>query len=478
MSNSLQQSIEVMRQNPLTQGLPKRMNHLEMALALRFRPIIDTEVQKIQLEDRIHLVEHFKKIFIPTTVPINAAMALQDLLHSGLRSRNPLLETQKNFIYTSARLKDTDVSKLEWFPGFASGTVIDGITGMGKSQVVDRYLSLIPKVVDHGPGPGWQALRQLVYLKVHMPSDGTRGGFLETGFRALDESLGTSYTSDYASSRWRIEKKLVVFLHLLAMHRCGLLIIEEAQQQNLSSTRFSRDFLTFFLRILNWGIPTVLIGNPLAFAELRTFSQDVDRFSEGGWHQMLPVLDPNSSEWVDHWIPGLWAPTLLDTSDSTYVPHSSHGLDQTLSSFVWRRTGGVPRYLCRLRREVQEFALRSRAPSINASMIDQVYQRSPKMRVLHGRIEALAQRNWAALQAYSDMPVQLFRQVWASAGEPTTAEKITGEVSTAMPMKSAVQNAPKARTKVKKGKPLGSQESFQEKQIEVLFQASGEASGE
>ena len=111
MSNSLQQSIEVMRQNPLTQGLPKRMNHLEMALALRFRPIIDTEVQKIQLEDRIHLVEHFKKIFIPTTVPINAAMALQDLLHSGLRSRNPLLETQKNFIYTSARLKDMDVSK-------------------------------------------------------------------------------------------------------------------------------------------------------------------------------------------------------------------------------------------------------------------------------------------------------------------------------------------------------------------------------
>lgn len=478
MENPLLLSIEQMRRNPLTTGLPKKLNQLEMALALRNRPINPEHVHEVSMEDRIFLVERFKAIFVPYSVCITAAIAIQDLLHSGLNARNPLLAQNRNFIFSAALLKGTEASQLEWWPNFASGIVIEGITGTGKSQVVDRYLSLIPRTIDHGPGPGWQALTQLVYLKVHMPADGSRGGFLELAFRALDDALGTSYTAEYSSSRWRVERKLVVFLHLLSVHRCGLLIIEEAQEQNLSSSRFGREFVTFFLRILNWGIPTVLIGNPLAFDVIRGFSQDVDRFSEGGWHQMLPVLDPESAEWKEHWIPGLWSPTLLDSPDALYVPHTSHPLDQGLAGFIWRRTGGVPRYVCRLRREVQELALRKRASTIDAAMIDQVYKQSPKMKALHGRIEALTQRNWVALQPFSDMPAAMFRKLWE---QPTRHVDVAQQTATApgrAELKTEAQKRPKPRTRAKRAKVRTSQETFQERQIEALLSASGKKGGE
>lgn len=413
-NNPLRMALDRFNRNPLIAALPDRSSPIELASKLRFCPITPENLQGIPVSDRITLLKIYKNTFVPTTQSLDICLSLQKMILDGYAQRDPNLVASKKFIYSSGQLKGLNLAETEWWPSFASGMVIDGITGLGKSQIIDRFLSLYPQTVEHQHNEecGWRSLKQLCWLKIHMPSDGSRGGFLEGAFRALDQALGTNYTQQYSSRSWSVEKLLVVFLHLLSVHRCGLLVIEEAQEKNLSQSPFSREFVTFFLRLLNWGTPTVLIGNPLAFGNLRSFSQDVDRFSDGGWHHLLPTLDPASEEWIEDWMPGLWFPTLLDHPDADYTPCSADPIDQTLGGFVWKRTGGVPRYIARLRAEVQEAALRMGLQQVTPALVDAVYRSSPKMIEVHPRIDALVHKDWHALRRYDDIPSQFFRTLW------------------------------------------------------------------
>jgi AAA domain len=486
VENPLQIAIDRLMRNPLIAALPTKLSPLELAKRLRVCSITPENVRSIPLLDRPSLLTTYKNTFIPTMQGLSIAMSLQQMIHHGYAQRDPLLVPSKKFIYLGGQIKGLKLSDTDWWPSFASGMVIDGITGLGKSQLVDRFLSLYPQTIEHDANEdcGWRSLKQLCWLKIYMPSDGSRGGFLEGAFRELDRGLGTDYCQQYSSRSWSVEKLLVVFLHLLAVHRCGLLVIEEAQEKNLSLSPFSREFVTFFLRLLNWGIPTVLIGNPLAFANLKQFSQDVDRFTEGGWHHMLPTLDPTSEEWLEDWIPGLWTPTLLDQPDAEYTPISEDPVDQTLAGFVWRRTGGVPRYVARLRIEVQDAALRLGLKQVTPALVDAVYQASPKMKEVHERIDAFAQRNWRSLMRFSDINWDDYRKLWAPASleneeldrsiapaKPNTKVKVLAKPRVSQSKPKATKNNPTPSTNFSVEEIKTKQ--FQESMIENLTRAAG-----
>jgi len=416
--NALKVALQAMQSNPLTSGLPPRMDDKELFARLRASPITPENVLEIPLQARQELVTVFKQIFVPTPQSLKISSHIQDMLYTGLHHRDPRAAHNRRFVFESGNVKGREIGEVPWWSSYATGSVIEGITGTGKSHVVDAFLRLFPQVVDHGANEqaGWKALKQLVWLKVHMPSDGTRGGFLQGAFLELDKALDANYTNQYKGPTWTVEKRLVVFLHLLAVHRCGVLIIEEAQENNLSVNVFGKDFLTFFLRLLNWGVPTVLVGNPLAFRLLRTFSQNVDRFSEGGWFTTHPILSADHHTWRQQWIPDLWLPTLLDEPDEPYQPFSEHPLDQTLEGFIWRRTGGFQRNLYRLRRAVQLHALRSGQRRVTAGLVDTVYQTSEMMIPMQTRIEAFVNRDSKALSAFSDIPADTYAQLWAGLG--------------------------------------------------------------
>ncbi|WP_342133501.1 ATP-binding protein [Hydrogenophaga sp. OTU3427] len=486
LANPLRESLDRVKNNPLIAAFPKKLTPVELALQLRFCPITPENLAGIPLQERMQLLTSFRSTFIPTVQGLSICLSLQQMIFDGYMLRDPLLAASRKFIFTAGQLKGQKLADVQWWPSFASGMVIDGITGMGKSQLVDRFLSLYPQVVEHGENEecGWKFFKQLCWLKVHMPSDGSRGGFMEGAFRELDNALGTSYSDKYSSKSWSVEKLLVVFLHLLSVHRCGLLVIEEAQERNLSQSPFSREFVTFFLRLLNWGTPTVLIGNPLAFANLNNFSQDVDRFSEGGWYHLLPTLDPTSEEWLEDWIPGLWSPTLLDQPDAEYIPFSKEPYDQTLAGFVWRRTGGVPRYLARLRIEVQDAALRQGARQVTPELVDQIYRTSPKMIEVHERIDAFVRRDWHSLKRFNDISWEYFRKLWSTTNPAEQDQYRAAAPAEQDPSRKVKfkQRTPTSKPRPTKDNPTPSDRlsaaeirarKFQEATIQSLTQAAG-----
>ncbi|SBP86959.1 ATP-binding protein [Thiomonas delicata] len=419
----LQQMLQSMQSNPLVAGLPPRMSDAQLYEKLRVSPITPEDVAEIPIGLRQDLVHVYKQILVPTPQALKIASHIQDMLYTGLHHRDPREERNRRFIFESGSQKGQAIQEARWWASYANGAVIQGITGTGKSHAIDAFLRLHHQVIEHGPNEdaGWRSLKQLVWLKVHMPSDGTRGGFLQGAFLELDKALGENYSEQYKGSNWTVEKRLVVFLHLLAVHRCGLLVIEEAQERNLAVNEYGPDFLTFFLRLLNWGVPTLLIGNPLAFKVLRTFSQDVDRFSESGWFETHPIPSHDNETWKNQWIPFLWLPTLLNEPDEPYRPFSDHPLDQTLEGFIWRRTAGFPRYVSRLRRAVQMHALRCGHRRVTAELVDTVYRSSEMLTPIRPRIEAFVRRDATALAAYVDIPTAVYRTLWAADANPSAA---------------------------------------------------------
>ena len=142
----------------------------------------------------------------------------------------------------------------------------------------------------------------------------------------------TTYATDYGGKTLSVEIQLVALLNVLATHRCGLLVVEEAQAENLATAKFGREFVLFFLRVLNFGIPMLLIGNPRAFEEVDKNSQDLSRLSDAGSFALDPVTHHLSPMWRRDIMPHLWGWT-LGIEDAPI---------ERINQIVWEYTGGFP----------------------------------------------------------------------------------------------------------------------------------------
>lgn len=385
----------------------------------------------LPISQRRRLTDQYQKIFVPTYSAIRIADCMLSALQHGLERRNPTWPEVQRWINSTQQWHGRSVDEIPWNPVQAKGVILEGITGIGKSHIVERVLGLLPQVVDHEPKGDWGMLklRQLVWLKVPMPADHSRRGLLASILAEMDRVLETDYYKSLMRPTNRIENLIVGVMQLLVQHRCGMLIIEEAQEANLGSKVFSRDFLNFFLRILNWGIPTMIVGNPLSFLELRTHAQDVDRFSEGGWFTMLPEWGPQSDTWTKSWLPGLWQPCLLDLVDAPFKTLDAMPEATDWPSLLWQMTGGLPRQLARLRAEVMNWALINKMSQVTTDIVFQVFVQSPKFSGVQARNRALANHDINALMGYRDLPLNQLREYWLRDMPGTSPQKPKPEPS-------------------------------------------------
>jgi hypothetical protein len=229
-----------------------------------------------------------------------------------------------------------DLDRLKSIPKVdGAGMLIEGVTGTGKSAVVRRTLEiLVPdQVIEHGQSAvcDYYKLRQVYYLHIDQPSNGTRGALLKRILLELDSVLGTDYAQKHHKTN-NLDTLLVVVAQRLAVHRVAVLVIDEKQEGNFADQPWSVEFVLFYMMLMNLGVSVVLLGNPLAFTHLKAFSQVMRRFSTGGVHTLLPATE-DSAWWPKWFVPGARKFDLVEQWE----------LDEAWRrSFELTHTGGLP----------------------------------------------------------------------------------------------------------------------------------------
>ena len=286
-------------ENVLLDGVPQ-IPIGELAERLAFAPFEKLDREHLSNETRMEYLEMTRLPYEPTKQGVTAAAKVLAMLRGGLIARNPLVVENRR---ARMKLLAAEACNATTVPKITSASfavrVWTGMTGVGKSALRSRVLSLLPQVIERGPCPNlWERLSQLVYLQISL-LDGTKGGFLESILTGMDDALGTSYAVDLPKRHRTVDRLLVGVIGRMHHHYLGLLVIEEAQWRNLIGSPRAAEMQVFLLSVMNSGIPVLIIGNPSAFSWMEDFTQDARRLHERGWEFFHPIGSMDEKSAVD-----------------------------------------------------------------------------------------------------------------------------------------------------------------------------------
>ncbi|WP_157798681.1 hypothetical protein [Dyella ginsengisoli] len=359
--------------NPLLEALAPFIPFNDLPRALIRQPLERIDWKLMAPGYRNAFLDLHEKHYWPTSQTIEVAESIQAVIRSGLVSRNPLSGAEQRRINALALTHDVEKIPLQSLRTPAGGGVISAMTGMGKSATLLRALEAVApeQVVIHSKSEqcGWSILTQLLYLVIDGPFNGTPGGLLSRITESMDIVLGTDY-SDECRKKRNLDAQLLFVTKLLSTHRVGLLAIDENQLENFEQSIWRKSLVLFFLGLMNLGIPILLLGNPLAFASLKSFSQNVRRLSTIGHHEMTPAATAFEPWWARDFVPGMCRFALCEE-----IPSVGEIVDTTFDV-----AGGVPGIFAPLWIEAQRISLRRGGGSAQLQLSDLVAaRRSPRV---------------------------------------------------------------------------------------------------
>ncbi|MDD4929791.1 MAG: ATP-binding protein [Gallionella sp.] len=367
-------------------------------------PLDGIDVGKLSDQERLDLLDRMQdEMFEPNTKSSDIASRLYRLIRRGYLARDPRRPSVRRATMALAGFSGREIASLPWLTTYAKGMRISGITGVGKSYEVVRALEALPQRIDHGrcDAAGWTHMTQAVWLYVAMSHDGSLGGLLLQILCSLDAAIGTGYSQDRSLTRLSNEKLAVHIGIIFRNHGVGVLVIDEIQHRNFSGARGTLA-VTFFLRLLNFGIPIVLIGNPYGMAKLDSFSQDMRRIGSGGSFEMYPMA-ADDFDWQKCLAPALWRYNVMPE------PSPIEDFD---GSILFRYSGGIRDYACRIRVASQRLAIDLGEKAVTEVHMEQVFHGPDFSEGDRNLICGFRDRNSLLLMGFTDVPWEQYATKW------------------------------------------------------------------
>jgi hypothetical protein len=369
---------DVFGPNPLLEPFAPFVPISALPGKLWHEPLKGVPWHEVAPESRVALLAAQDSHFFPTEQAVAIASAIQEGLRASIMRRNPLLAKEQRRINQLALLgRDIDRPMLQSLASPASGGIIAAETGEGKTTIARRALEVFApqQVVVHAPSQagGWTRFTQICYLHVDLPFNGSRGGLLARIIGGVDALIGSDYSEKLRKLR-NLDAQVVFVMKILSMHRVGALVLDEGQQDNFDECAWQREFVLFFLAVMNFGIPILLCGHPSAFTSLFVVGQVMRRFSDIGYFPLRRAADVSDESWSKAYVPGVMRFLLCETvEDAEKIILCSH-----------EETGGgrglfVARWL-----EAQRIALLRRGTTATVTLADfQQSRHSPRCTELY-----------------------------------------------------------------------------------------------
>jgi len=396
--------------NPFLEELDAVLTDPQLEERLQYSPLDGIDSKRLSKGARHDLLDRMQhELFVPSLTAIDITSRLYRMIRKGYLSRDPTHVQTRATSMVISRLAGAELRNVPWLPNFAHGMRIVGITGLGKTYEARRAIEQLPHRIEHGrcESADWTHFYQAPFLYVGMSHDGSLGGLLLQILVALDAAIYTDYSSQRRITSLSHEKLAVQVGIILANHAVGVLIIDEIQLSNFNDGARGTLARTFFLRLLNFGIPILLIGNPLGMQVLNSFSQDVRRLGSSGTVEMHPI-EVNHSNYVKVLAPAFWSYNVLPAPPDIQDP---------CGEILFRYCGGIRDYACRVLIAAQRIALDLDETSISQEHLDLAFNGPDFSDEDRAIILAFNTKNAELLSPFEDIPWEAYLTRWRNGND-------------------------------------------------------------
>ena len=289
-----QQPIEEYKGNPFIEALPPILSVPEAIDAMTVMPGYSENERELDAHYRFHCVQRLFRYFQPLDTHIDIEQRVSRAIRQGYINRNPLTAqyVQKIRQLDEAIVKRSlDSAAANAVKHTAAGFTIIGMSGVGKTTAIERVLSLYPQYIMHTRYNGQPfCLKQLTWLKLDCPFDGSIKGLCINFFAEVDRVLGSDYARKYLPSKTTVDAMMPRMAQVAWNHGIGLLVIDEIQHLSQAKSGGSDTMLNFFVALVNTiGVPVILIGTTKAMSILQSEFRQARRGSGQGdllWDRM------------------------------------------------------------------------------------------------------------------------------------------------------------------------------------------------
>jgi AAA domain len=383
--------------NPLIQALPPIMNSDEATVSLSHYPEYNETICHAPNHLRYHQLQNNLRFFSALDINLDLEERFSRLIRIGYTDRNPFssnvwkkIETRVSNLKTHSRSQYGETKNYK--STAANGFNILGISGIGKSQTVERILQLYPKVIIHNKYENQNFTHiQLVWLKLDCPFDGSIKGLCFSFFQSIDNSIGTRYYELYASKSRTVDEMIPNMVRVAANHFVGVLVIDEIQRLSKAKSGGSKSMLDFFVQLVNIiGVPMVIIGTFNALPVLTGSLSQMRRGSGQGdfvWDRM------KFDEQWDLFFEDLWTYQYLRKPvTQTAKPK--------LSAVLYDESQGITDLAIKIFIFSQEMAIKNGSEKLTASVIRSAAK--AKLNLLRPALKALRDKDKRALAQFDD----------------------------------------------------------------------------
>ena len=331
--------------NPLRDALPPPLSRERVLELLKKTPEYSEADRDLPAEEKYRRLDRIIQVFFPLTHYTDLWRALDRAMRNSYEHRNPMIPGfYRQIVDASTTAKNfkvpAGIGKAD-----CSGFSISGDSGIGKSHAAQYIMELTPQVITHKNYNGTPfPFRQVPWIKVNCPPDGSTRALCVAILKAFDAVLGTPYEDLYDRKGVNANKLMSHIERIACFHGTGIVIIDELQYVALGPSGGAREVLAFFSQLMHcFGLPVILIGTADAIQLLSSqFSQA--RRATGYCNPIWTRLAIDDPDWKIL-LSALWR--YQYTSVETK-------LDPKISEAMHSCTQGVADNVAKLLRTVQE----------------------------------------------------------------------------------------------------------------------------
>lgn len=300
-----EQLIEEYKNNPLIEALPNINSSVQVIKSLANYPYYNPEENELEKHIRLHIVQRVFQFFQPLPRHLELEQSIARIIRQGYISRNPLKKEYIEKLNNGYREIRYGAIADYVYNTTASSITIVGVSGMGKTTFIEKVLKTYPQVINHTEYKDEKVcFKQVTYLKLDCPYDGSLKALCLDFFSKVDDLLGSNYFTKYYNSRLSANAMLPIIKQIAMNINLGVLVVDEIQHLSTARSGGSDKMLNFFVTLINTvSIPVILIGTPKALPLFQNEFRQARR-SCGQGNMFWDRLDNNEEFFI--LVDGMW----------------------------------------------------------------------------------------------------------------------------------------------------------------------------